>query len=101
MQHGAFLSYARADQAVAGRLARELEAFRTPRVIVDTTGVHGLVPPRIELSTSKHSKDSDTSVLEPEVLAALRAADVLIVLCSDQIEGCRALPNRIIWEIFR
>jgi tetratricopeptide (TPR) repeat protein len=78
----AFISYNRADTAVAKWLLRRLETYRVPKRLVGTMGAHGVIGRRL----GKVFRDRDELAAADDLGAVVRAgladSDALIVICS-------------------
>lgn len=75
--YGAFLSYAHADHQWAVWLHRALERYRVPRRLA---GAHGLR--RLGKIFRDEEELAAAAELGPKIEAALKASDVLVVVCS-------------------
>ncbi len=82
VKYCAFISYNRADTAVATWLLRRLETYRVPKRLVGTMGAHGVIGRRL----GKVFRDRDELAAADDLGAVVRAgladSDALIVICS-------------------
>ena len=81
-RYKAFFSYSRADDSAANWLHAQLEAFRTPRELVNSAGAHGAVPAKLTPIFRDRTDLSGGGELTAKLIQALDDSRFLIVLCS-------------------
>jgi tetratricopeptide (TPR) repeat protein len=82
VRYCAFISYNRADAAIAQWLLRRLETYRVPKVLVGTTGVHGVIGRRLGTVFRDRDELAAADDLGAVVRERLADSDALIVICS-------------------
>lgn len=82
MRYRAFFSYARADDKVANWLHRQLDGYRTSKVLVGAEGKLGLVPPKLHPIFRDRTDLEAGGHLDGALQAALEDSETLIVLCT-------------------
>ena len=91
----AFISYAHDDHADAVWLHRALEAYRMPRRMVGLATALGPTPPRLGKVFRDEAELAAAAELGPKIEAALKASDVLIVVCSPRSAASRWVDQEI------
>jgi tetratricopeptide (TPR) repeat protein len=99
MKYCAFVSYNRADTAVAKWLSRRLEAYRVPGRLVGTVGAHGVIGRRLGTVFRDRDELAAADDLGGAVRAGLADSEVLIVICSPSASASRWVNAEI--EAFR
>lgn len=95
----AFLSYSHADERMAARLHRWLEAYRLPARLAGTSTPLGTVPRRLAPIFRDRAELPAASSLDREVRQALSRSDALIILCSPAAKASRWVDAEI--SLFR
>jgi len=78
----AFISYSHRDKALATRIHRAVESYRTPTKLVGTTTAVGLVPRRLAPVFRDRDELPASADLGNELSEALRRSMFLIVVCT-------------------
>jgi hypothetical protein len=82
MRYRAFLSYARADDTLAGWLHRSLDTYRTPKSLVGSAGEMGEVPDKLHPIFRDRTDLEAGGRVDGSLQAALEQSATLIVLCT-------------------
>lgn len=95
-RYAAFISYAHRDEAVARRLHRALERYRTPRRLAGRPNRDGTVPRRL-IPVFRDREELPTSGdLGAAIRNALDAAAYLVVVCSPRAAASRWVNEEIL-----
>ncbi|MES1201256.1 MAG: toll/interleukin-1 receptor domain-containing protein [Pseudomonadota bacterium] len=78
----AFLSYSRKDDRIAKWLHAALEAYRTPKDLVNTEGRFGAIARRLSPVFRDRTDLSSGGALQGNLVEALKQSEFLVVLCS-------------------
>ncbi len=94
-RYWAFISYSHADSAAAERLHKQLETYRTPRILVGANHPFGMIPAKLTPIFRDRQELAASSDLGREIKEAIADSRYLIVICSPAAAASRWVDQEI------
>lgn len=94
-RYWAFISYSHVDAASADRLHKQLETYRTPKLLVGARHPFGTIPAKLTPIFRDRQELAASSDLKREINEALSSSGYLIVICSPAASRSRWVDQEI------